>query len=658
VVALAGDLDTPQVLSALPYGVVVVDRDWRVTFANAEAQRLIGRDGRTLWDRCPELEATAFGSAFRYAMADRAELISESVLPGPGWVQARARPLGDGLLISLRAIHPDTSESLQTRQGILAGEIGAALTRAVSLPDMLRECAESLVRHVPAKHVRIWTLDVAQRELVLEASAGSPGDEEMPPRVAVGRAKVGKIAERATPYLTNDFQNDPRAGNRAWAQREGIISFAGYPLRLAGGVLGVLAVYGEQPFDHEALGALAAVADSIALGIERKHADDALRTVERELRTQTEQLELINEIGKNLTSELEIAPLVQRVTNLATRLAGASYGMFYVVARPDQFVLFAAANTSRDALPATVTQAQLAPTTFADLVPTASFTVTEVIARGGKTLGALIVGSTQAGAFTEITERLLDGVAAQAAIALDNARLFEEARELIATLEHANAELDQFAYVASHDLKAPLRGIANLSAWIEEDLGDRMDEQARYHMSLLRGRVLRLESLIDGILQYSRVGRAEGESVDVDLCAFVTEVWELIAPPPTAHLKLGVLTNLHTSRVPLQQVLMNLVGNAIKYNKDREVTVEVGQRADASVPTFYVKDDGIGIAPEFHDRIWGLFQTLAARDKTESTGIGLAVVRKVVEGRGGKAWVESAAGAGATFWFTWPAERR
>ena len=262
-VAAPAQLDTPTLLSALPYGVVVVDREWRVTFSNHEAERLLGRNGLTLWDRCPELEATSFATAFRYAMADRAELISETVLPVTGWVQARARPLEDGLLISIRAIFPEASESLQTRQGILAGEIGSALTRATSMHAMLKDCAEALVRHLGARLVRIWTLDDAARELVLEANTGSATDPDMPVRVAIGRAKIGKIADRALPYLTNDFQNDPRAGDRAWALREGIVAFAGYPLRLQGRVLGVLGVYGATPFGHEVTSALATVADSI-----------------------------------------------------------------------------------------------------------------------------------------------------------------------------------------------------------------------------------------------------------------------------------------------------------------------------------------------------------------------------------------------------------
>src|SRR5262249_12313980 len=149
------------------------------------------------------------------------------------------------------------------------------------------------------------------------------------------------------------------------------------------------------------------------------------------------------------------------------------------------------------------------------------------------TIGALAFCHPQAGVFSDETERLVASVASTAAIAIDNARLFEEARTLIAALEKTNRELDQFAYVASHDLKAPLRGIANLSQWIEDDLGARLDEQTRTHLHLLRGRVIRLENLIGGILAYSRAGREASEQSAVDVAALLGEVWELLAPPPT-----------------------------------------------------------------------------------------------------------------------------
>ncbi|HEX5063544.1 MAG TPA: GAF domain-containing protein [Kofleriaceae bacterium] len=657
VVALEPELDgdARKVLSQLPYAVVVVDRDWRITLANAEAHRLLGQQGTTLWDLCPELEATPFGTAFRYAMTDRAELISESALPAAGWLQARAKPFDDGLLITLRPVHPETSTDLQAKQALLLGEVGMALTGASTLREMLQRCADAMVRRLDAALARIWTLDDAYRELVLEASSGVAEPDTLE-RVPIGRSKIGKIVERGAPHLTNDFQHDTRGTNREWAARERITAFAGYPLRVDGNVVGVLTVYSRHKLGHDTTGGLATIADSIALGIERKGSDDARQSAERELRAQADRLELINEIGKNLTSELELAPLVQRVTNLAARLAHATFGAFFFDydAAHDQFTKFAVSGAPRDAIAIPLRPTQVGPMTLGKL-PTASFMAMPVIARGGKLVGAFAFGHEQAGMFNEATERLLAGVAAQAAIAMDNAQLFASARELISQLEKTNAELDQFAYVASHDLKAPLRGIANLAQWIEDDLGDKMDEEGRYHMGLLRGRVSRLENLIEGILAYSRVGRDEEAAVDIDIATFVREIWELISAQPTSKLTVGELPRLVTQKVPLQQVLMNLMSNAVKYNAGK-VHIEVGARKHGDAWAIYVKDDGVGIPPEFQQRIWGLFQTLEPRDKVESTGIGLAVVRKIVEARGGRAWVESEAGTGATFWFTWPAD--
>jgi signal transduction histidine kinase len=657
VVALEAELDVDalKVLSLLPYAVLVVDSEWRVTLANAEAHRLLGQQGTTLWDLCPELEATPFGSAFRYAMTDRAELISESALPSVGWLQARAKPINDGLLITLRQFYPESAESLQAKQALLIGEVGYALTRGNTLREMLQRCSDAMVRHLDASLARIWTVDDEQRELVLQASSGV-AEPDVPERVPMGRTKIGKIVERGTPLLTNDFANDPRAGNREWAQREGIVAFAGYPLRVDGHVGGVLAVYGKHRFSHDTTGALATIADSIALGIERKISDEARQQAESSARAQAERLELLNEIGKNLTTELELGPLAQRVTNLATRLAHATFGAFlydYDHAT-DHFTRVTVTGAPREAIPLPIRPTQLGPATLGKL-PTASFLTMPITARGGKLVGAFVFGHEDAGMFTEGTERLLTGVASQAAIAMDNARLFESARELIDQLEKTNAELDQFAYVTSHDLKAPLRGIANLSQWIEDDLGDKMDDQARYHMGLLRGRVKRLENLIEGILSYSRAARGEQAVVDVDVAAFVQEIWELIGAPATSTLTLRELPQIKAERIPLQQVLMNLMSNAVKYNGGK-VNVEVGAQRDGEMWAIYIKDDGVGIPPEFQQRIWGLFQTLEPRDKVESTGIGLAVVRKIVETRGGRAWVESEVGAGATFWFTWPAD--
>ena len=234
-------------------------------------------------------------------------------------------------------------------------------------------------------------------------------------------------------------------------------------------------------------------------------------------------------------------------------------------------------------------------------------------------------------------------------------RKAEELARIARALEASNRELDQFAYVASHDLKAPLRGISNISTWIEEDLEGAVSPEVREHLELLRGRVHRMEGLIEGILQYSRGGRMKARAVRVDTAELVEEVVELIAPPEGVRVEIARgLPVVHTERLPLQQVFMNLIGNAVKYAGGDAPLVRVESRETEGMCEFAVIDNGPGIAPEYHDRIFGIFQMLEARDNVEGTGIGLSIVKKLVESRGGRVWVESDEGTGSTFRFLWP----
>ena len=222
-------------------------------------------------------------------------------------------------------------------------------------------------------------------------------------------------------------------------------------------------------------------------------------------------------------------------------------------------------------------------------------------------------------------------------------------------LEKRNQELDQFAYVTSHDLKAPLRAIANLSQWIEEDLSEQLTEDTQHQMNLLRGRVHRMEALINGLLEYSRVGRLHTATVKVSVAQVLDEVIDSLSPPQTFTIEVGAnLPELVTERLPLEQVFSNLIGNAIKHHPQMDGKVQISVREQDEFYEFAVADNGSGIDPQYHEKVFGIFQTLEARDKSENTGIGLAIVKKIVESQGGSIWIESQLGQGATFRFTWP----
>lgn len=242
---------------------------------------------------------------------------------------------------------------------------------------------------------------------------------------------------------------------------------------------------------------------------------------------------------------------------------------------------------------------------------------------------------------------------------IDDLKRTEHERDsLIMALSASNFELDQFAYVASHDLKAPLRGIANLAQWIEDDIGDTVAAETREHLTMMRRRVARMDALVDGVLNYSRAGRSKVGMEDIHVGSMLAEILELLAPAPEVTVVVAPnMPRVRTVAIALQQVFMNLIGNAFKHARRNDPVVHIDAH-DVSgarpMVRFSVKDNGPGIDGQFHDRIWALFQVLQPRDEVEGSGIGLAVVKKLVEGRGGQVGVESRPGEGATFWFTWP----
>lgn len=223
------------------------------------------------------------------------------------------------------------------------------------------------------------------------------------------------------------------------------------------------------------------------------------------------------------------------------------------------------------------------------------------------------------------------------------------------TLASRNNELDQFTYVVSHDLKAPLRAIANLSEWIEEDLEGTLAEENRQQMDLLRKRVYRMEGLINGLLQYSRVGRRQSNVETVIVGDLLMEVIDSLAPPPEFKVEIqGQMPTLRTDPLMLQQVFSNLLSNAIKHHDKPDGHIDITVAHQDNFYEFAVTDDGPGIAPNYHEKVFKIFQVLDSRDTTENTGIGLSIVQKIIKSKGGTIQLESELNQGTTFRFTWP----
>jgi PAS domain S-box-containing protein len=294
----------------------------------------------------------------------------------------------------------------------------------------------------------------------------------------------------------------------------------------------------------------------------------------------------------------------------------------------------------------------------------------------GQTFGSISLARTDPWRhYDESDLRFAEELAQRIALAVDNAALYsnarsaemqlrqlnetleEHVRERTAELERSNRELDRFAYIASHDLKAPLRAIDNLSTWLEQDVHNLLPRSSQEHLDKLRGRVQRMERLLDDLLAYSRAGRVRHRPQLVETGPLVCSIFELQSPPAEFQLTVEEpMPVLYTQRVPLEAVFRNLIGNAIKHHHRPDGHVRVGARQHDDLVEFYVCDDGPGIAPEYHERIFEMFQTLQPRDQLEASGMGLAIVKKTVESAGGLLVVHSAEGEGTCFTFTWPVE--
>lgn len=223
-----------------------------------------------------------------------------------------------------------------------------------------------------------------------------------------------------------------------------------------------------------------------------------------------------------------------------------------------------------------------------------------------------------------------------------------------ATESCAHQELAGFARIIAHDLKTPLRGIATLADWLAIGQGERLDAEGREHLELLIRRVRRLDAFVDGLMLWAQADRDQPAEVPVDFNGLVREVVEDLLPPSGIDIVVGNLPTLSIQAALVRQIFQNLIDNAIRFMDKPYGRIEINSLAEAGFWTFAVIDNGPGIDPLHFERIFALFQTLHPRDRLESTGIGLAVVKKIVEGYGGRVWVESTPGRGSAFLFTLP----
>jgi len=228
-------------------------------------------------------------------------------------------------------------------------------------------------------------------------------------------------------------------------------------------------------------------------------------------------------------------------------------------------------------------------------------------------------------------------------------------QQMLDKLKSIEKEFQEFVYIVSHDLKAPLRAVNALTDWLAADYADKFDADGKEQLKLLTSRVNRMQNLLDGVLQYSRIGRVTENKTQIDLNQLLPEIIETLVPPSNIHItvenQLPVIVSEYTR---IRQVFENLLSNAVRFMDKPEGFIKVGCAEENGFWKFSVSDNGPGIAQEHFEKIFKLFQTLQAKDQFETTGVGLTLAKKIVELYDGRVWLVSQPGQGSSFFFTLP----
>jgi signal transduction histidine kinase len=431
--------------------------------------------------------------------------------------------------------HASPRQDEQLRLGKLSLEVSVALNGGETLREMLAACMEAIVRQLDAAFARIWLLNEEEGVLELQASSGMYTHlDGSHARIPLGAFKIGRIAAERAPHLTNAVMEDPQIGDREWARREGMVAFAGYPLLVGEHLIGVMALFARHMLNEPALQAMEAIANGIALGVERLRMYQSLQ-----------------ELNANLEATI--------------------------------------------------------------------------------------------------------------------ARRTEDLNQLNKELERSNQELLDFAYVASHDLQEPLRKIQAFGNILEEEYGPALGNGKAY-LERMRNAAARMRVLINDLLTFSRVTTKAQPFIPLDLMIIANEVVnDLEAQIQTTQgtVEINLLPQIEADPLQMRQMLQNLIGNALKFHQPGvpplvRVHAEIHSEPAAQEEpvdqqcVLYVEDNGIGFDEKYLDRVFTVFQRLHGKGDYEGTGIGLAVVRKIVERHDGTITAHSTAGEGATFIVTLP----
>jgi PAS domain S-box-containing protein len=611
-------------LASIGDGVIATDADGKVTFLNPIAQALTGWSETDARGKPLDEVFRIVNESTRQPVDNPAlRALREGVIVGLAnhtlllALDGTERPIDDsaapirGALGSITGsvlVFRDITERkrseivLDERMRLLAlsAEVGAALVAVDTFRDALQHCAAAMVKHLDGAFARIWILNRDDNVLELQASAGLYTHLDGPhARIPVGQFKIGWIAQERRVHLTNAVVGDSQIIDQEWARREGIVSFAGYPLLVDDQLVGVLALFSRRPLASHTFEGTAAVARQVALGIERKRS--ALE-VARLLALEQERSDRLREVAAaSLTINSATTP--SSVVGVFRAEAGR-----IIDARQAEVILEGESIT-----------------------PPVGGLAAPLIGRAGRPLGNIYLAEKADGPFTEDDRAILAQLAHMAAVAIDNARLYEEMRE-------DDRRKDEFLATLAHELRNPLAPIRNSLQVMRlaADDPDAMEESR----AMIERQMLQMVRLVDDLLDLSRIsrGKLELRVERTDLATVLDSAIETSLPLVQEYQHtLAVdlpedLVPLDGDAVRLSQIFLNLLNNAAKYTP-RGGRIELSARRHGDRVTVRVRDNGVGIAPEMLPRVFEMF-TQADRSLERSQGglgIGLTLVQRLVE---------------------------
>ncbi len=608
--------------SPLPDGFVTFDRDWRYTYINDSLLAVFNLPreavvGKKAWEVFPHQVGIEFYDRLNRAMTERVEIQFNFYYPLVDfWVEHRVYPTADGLAILML----DASDRQQVADSIVEQQ---------RLQESVAEY-HTLFESIDEGFCIVETIfDEAQRPIDYRFIRANPAFIRL---TGLPTDALGKTARELVPDL-----------EAFWFEVYGKVALTGEAVRFenkSDPMNRWFDVYATRVGDATSR-RVAIVFNNIT---ERKQAEAALRASEERFRNMADNAPMMVWVT-DPTGECNY--LSRSWYEFSGQSAADGLGFGWLEAthpddRESSKKIFLAANTHQQA-----------------------FQLEYRLRRNDGTYRTCIDSARPwfdaAGVFKGYIGSVIDidDRKQMEATLADRARELTLLNSLLAQaatlLEERNQELDRFVHIVSHDLKAPLRAIANLSEWIEDDLEGSLTMSTQEQMNLLRSRVQRMEGMIAGLLEYARVGHQDAQLEVFAVAELLAEIIETLAPPPTFEITLASdLPTLSTKRLLLSQVFANLIGNAIKHHSRPDGSVRISSTDRGDFYEFAIADNGPGIAPEDRDRVFVIFQAANPQKNPDSSGVGLSIVKKIVETEGGTILFESELAKGTTFYFTWP----